>query len=144
MIVFSSCESNNVKSTQEASPEFTSDNVVLQGTSGRIGIINPGFVAGKTNKYMWHFWGTKEELSTMNFKVEAINIKTGEKSKALVKGAGTEYTKTVWQYDTTLAGPNNGASAHLPSTMMLPISGVWRLDAYINNRLFDSITVVVK
>ena len=34
----------------------------MTGIEGRLGFIDPGFIAGQPNKYMWHFWGRDEEL----------------------------------------------------------------------------------
>jgi hypothetical protein len=107
-------------------------------------ILNPGFIKGISHIYMWHFWGSKEELGKSSFKVQAINIKTGEKSKALVSISANNLREMVWQYDAPPAPPNNGADAHLPSNMMLPDSGIWRLDTFIDNKFFGSVTVIVK
>jgi hypothetical protein len=88
---------------------------------------------------MWHFWGTTEELGQKPFRVEAINLKTKEKVKALFFGAGF-----VWEYDDLLWGSNNGADAHLPTNMELPTSGLWKLDAYLGGKFKGSIIVDVK
>lgn len=127
------------KSEVQVSPLFKSGSYNLQGVEGKIGILAPGgFVANKPNKYMWHFWGTKEELAQTPFKVEAIDLNTGEKHQVLLVGSGT-----VWEYNYGLGGPNNGADAHLPSSMKLPHSGKWQLDAYLGGNLFGSIVINV-
>lgn len=115
---------------------------MLQGVEGRIGILSPGFKAGSANKYMWHFWGTSEELSRTPFRVEAIDLKTGEKHPALLTEMGTPNKKHIWEMS-GIGGAHNGANAHTPSGMELPTPGKWRLDAYLGGELFGSIVVVV-
>jgi hypothetical protein len=115
----------------QASPTFKSGVYTLQGIEGRIGILAPGgFIANKPNKYMWHFWGTKEELSQKPFRVEAIDLKTGDKHQAL-------------QIESIGVSPLNGADASIPSNMEFPSSGKWKLDAYLGGRLFGSVVVEV-
>jgi hypothetical protein len=127
----------------QVSPLFKSGVYMLQGLEGKIGILAPGgFIANKPNKYMWHFWGTNEELARKPFKVEAIDLKTGEKHQVLLQGMGTPDKKLVWEYS-ELGGPNNGADAHIPSGMELPHPGKWSLDAYLGGKLFGSIVVDV-
>lgn len=124
------------------SPTFQSGNTEMIGLEGNIAILSPGFIAGKVNRYMWHFWGTEKELNQVPFRVEAINLDTGEKIKALVKGAGTNNMRQVWEHE-GLAGPNNGADAHIPTSMVLPTSGMWQLDAYLGGKQKGSIVVTV-
>ncbi|MDI4647910.1 DUF4871 domain-containing protein [Cohnella hashimotonis] len=124
--------SNTAEKDAEVSPKFVSTGIELQGIEGKIGILGPGFVANQANKYMWHLWGSKADLNG-NFKVDAINLKTGNKVNP--------FTLNI---PMLLGGPNNGADAHLPSTMKLPEPGVWQLNAYIDEKLFGSINVEVK
>jgi hypothetical protein len=143
LVVTNACKSEKKEDVQ-ASPTFKSGNYTLLGVEGRIGILAPGgFKAGVANKYMWHFWGTKEELSRTPFKVEAIDLTTGEKHPVLLTEMGTPNKKQVWEYDSGLGGPNNGANAHLPSGMELPNPGKWQLNAYLGGELFGSVIVDV-
>jgi hypothetical protein len=127
----------------EPSPTFYSNQVAMIGVEGEIGILGPDFIANKGNKYMWHFWGTKEELELKPFRVEAINVKTKQKVEALMVGAGTPQERLVWEYD-SIGGPNNGADAHTPSNLKLPSSGLWQLNAYLGGILKGSIIIDVK
>jgi len=131
LLIFSGC-TEAANTSVEISPTFTSEGLEMQGIEGKIGILGPEFVAGKPNKHMWHFWGTKEELSG-NFRVEAVNTKTGEKINPF-----------PLDNPTPIGGPNNGADGHVPSSMELPEPGVWLLNAYFETNLFGSITVEVK
>jgi len=128
----------------QVSPTFKSGVYTLQGIKGRIGILAPGgFIANKPNKYMWHFWGTKEEFDRTTFKVEAIDLKTGKKHQVLLEGMGTSNKKNVWEYNYGLGGPNNGADAHLPSGLELPNPGKWQLNTYLGGEFFGSVVVNV-
>jgi hypothetical protein len=141
--VTSGCREQNIDI--QASPTFKSGIYTLQGTEGKIGILAPGdFISNKPNKYMWHFWGAKEELARTPFKVEAIDLKTGIKHQVLIEGMGTPSKKFVWEYNYGLGGPNNGADAHLPSGLELPNPGKWKLDAYLGGELFGSVVVNVR
>lgn len=43
----------------------------------------------------------------------------------------------------SVLSPNNGANHHIPTTMMLGKSGMWKLDAYIGDQFFGTIYVKV-
>ena len=114
---------------------------VLAGEKGKVGfIIGPSqndkgelldkglIVAGKRNKYMWHFWGSKDELTG---RLSIMAIKEGS-------------TREIDIYRGTLGGSINTADAHTPSSMEFPEEGMWRLNAYINNKLYGSIYVNVQ
>lgn len=124
--------SNTSEKDAEVSPKFVSEGIEMQGIEGKIGILGPDFVANQANKHMWHLWGNKADLDG-EFKVDAINIKSGEKINPF-----------IFDIPTSLFGPNNGADAHLPSSMKLPEPGIWQLSAYIDEKLFGSINIEVK
>jgi hypothetical protein len=74
------------------------------------------------------FWGKPEDLQG-SFRVVGTSKETGEKISVIQAS--------------TIGGPNNGADGHVPSFMTLPSTGLWRLDAYIGEKLFGSIIVQV-
>lgn len=113
----------------EVSPMFKTGSYQLRGIAGKVGFIDAGFIAGRTNKYMWHVWGKDRELEG-EFKVMAV--KQGETELVPVFSASS------------LGGPNNGADRHTPSSMSLPEPGLWRLVPYIGDRMLDSIVVEVR
>ncbi|KAB2336342.1 DUF4871 domain-containing protein [Cytobacillus depressus] len=125
---------------------------VLVGEEGRIGfLVGSGkegvaeaqpIIAGKGNKYMWHFWGEKEEFEG-NLKVVGINEK-GEEHKVLIRNAGTPNSEKVWEYPEVAISPNNGADTHVPSNMEFPTEGLWKLNVYIGDKLFGEIIVNVE
>ncbi|MRG86597.1 DUF4871 domain-containing protein [Salinibacillus xinjiangensis] len=102
------------------------------GDNGRFGFGEYGpFIAGETQKYMWHFWGDADTL-TKPFKVIGVSKETSEKITVLQK-----------QNNMNTLAPNNGADHHLPSYMELPNPGLWKLEVYFGDELFGNIIVNV-
>jgi hypothetical protein len=110
----------------------TGDFVFRIGDNGKFGIAEYGpFIAGKTEKYMWHFWGDQETLKKP-VKIIGISKETGEKITILHReGAFT-------------LSPHLGADHHMPLLIMLPNSGLWKLEVYFGEELFGNIVVNVK
>lgn len=128
--------SNKQEANWEESEFFDVGMYKMIGTENKIGFIyNPDhllFVENQVNKYMWHIWADKEELQG-GFKVLASSEdKPDEKIEILNLKSEFDYLS-----------PNNGATTHIPSHMMLPKSGMWKLETYINDQLFDEIYVKV-
>jgi hypothetical protein len=105
------------------------------GEKGKVAFIHDDtttrFYAGHEQKYMWHLWGDEDELSGQ-FKVVGVNKETKEEVEVL-------------KANIYGVSPNNNANAdeRIPSLMSLPYPGLWRLDAYIDEKLFGSIVVKV-
>jgi hypothetical protein len=117
----------------QESPLFKSGDFTMIGQEGRLGFIYSDrevdrFYPNQTQKYMWHFWGDDQEFDG-ELKVMATHENGGEPITVLE--------------DLPLGGPNNGADRHVPSNMSLPKSGMWKLDAYIGDKLFGSVYVKV-
>ncbi|KZE69123.1 hypothetical protein AWM68_02325 [Fictibacillus phosphorivorans] len=135
-------------STEFATPTFA----VLLGEKDKLGISGPDFNAGKTDKYIWHFFGSSNEVETLSngdFKVTATNKETGEKEKVLVQSAGTNQERLVWSYDMPKDSPLTGdaevGSIHsVPSNLKFSKPGIWRLDAYFGTKRFGYVVVDVK
>lgn len=142
LLFISGCTSS--KEALSPSSSFMSESQTMIGIQGNIGLLGPDFIAEKENKYMWHFWGTEDEINQQPFRVEAIDLNTNKKIQTLLSDAGTKNEQLVWEYNGELGGPNNGANAHLPSNMVLPSSGLWQLNAYLGGKLKGSIIVDVK
>ncbi|WP_027409839.1 hypothetical protein [Anoxybacteroides tepidamans] len=124
---------NKAQRPWKESPLFQSGSYTMLGENGRLGFIYDDsetmkFYPNKPQKYMWHFWGKDEEFDG-DLKVMATHEKDG-KQVTVLKGV-------------PFAGPHNGADRHVPSTMSLPESGMWRLDAYIGDKLFGSVYIKV-
>ncbi|TYS51050.1 DUF4871 domain-containing protein [Bacillus infantis] len=102
------------------------------GDNGKLGFGEYGpFIAGQSQKYMWHFWG-EEKVLTKPFKVMGISKETGEEITVFQLPASNNLV------------PNTGADHHLPSSMMLPSQGLWRLEAYFDDKLFGNVVVNVE
>ncbi len=114
----------------------TGDFIFRIGDNGELGFGEYGpFIAGETQKYMWHFWG-EQEILTQPFKVLGINKETGEEMTVLELPAAAAASTSL--------SPNNGADHHIPSTMMLPSAGVWKLKVYFGEELFGNVVVDVE
>lgn len=115
----------------EKSNVFESNGYEMLGKKDKIGIIYSKesiFEVNKPKKYMWHFWGKEDEFSG-----ELKVIATHEQEKQEI----------ILLEGRPLAGSNNGATQHVPSNFSLPKKGMWKLDAYIGDKLFGSIIVEV-
>ncbi|MGO4548415.1 DUF4871 domain-containing protein [Paenibacillus sp. 2TAB23] len=119
----------------EVSPEFRSGSYLMRGISDQVGFIDAGFVAGKQQKYMWHFWGSDEQLNGP-FDVKAVK----EGSDHIIDVFSTNPLLS----SNALGGKLNGADRHTVSSMKLPEKGTWRLLPYVRGRLLDTIVVEVK
>ncbi|MFJ8513319.1 DUF4871 domain-containing protein [Lysinibacillus xylanilyticus] len=150
------CNNIDKKETREVSSTFslpitlgdgTEGEYLLIGEEGKVGflvgsgkkgeVVEEKIIANKANKYMWHFWGDKDSISG-DFKVVGID-KEGKEHPVLVSGGDT-----VWQYSNTSISPNNGADSHIPSYMVFPTSGLWKLEIYFNEKLFGEIVINVE
>ncbi|MBP1990068.1 DUF4871 domain-containing protein [Paenibacillus eucommiae] len=116
-------------SVWEVSPVFSSGIYKMRGIEKKLGFIDSGFIAGQSNKYMWHFWGADKALS-------------GKLTIAAVRQGSDQLVEVFTAAE--LGDKLNGADRHVVTSMMLPTSGKWRLMAYIDEQLIDSIIVEVK
>lgn len=156
LITLVGCNNIDKKKTRELSCTFSlpvtlDDGIegeyLLIGEEGKVGfLIGSGkkgeaveekIIANKANKYMWHFWGDKDSISG-DFKVVGTD-KEGKEHPVLVSG-----DEKVWQYSNTSISPNNGADSHIPSNIVFPKSGLWKLEIYFNEKLFWEIAINVK
>ncbi|MFD0588931.1 hypothetical protein ACFQZE_13090 [Paenibacillus sp. GCM10027627] len=96
----------------------------VTGVPDRIAFINPGFVAGKTNKYMWFLPMPIQERDA-NFRVMAVK-------------QGTSDMMELFRSDSI------GNDGSVPSSMMIEEPGLWRLLPFVNGELIESIVVEVK
>nr|WP_301107588.1 hypothetical protein [Sporosarcina sp.] len=101
------------------------DNMIgNENKSGVIGVDQPSL---SVQKWMWHLWGI-ENPSATQLTVVGFHRETGTVHQILTTG---------WTID--LAGENNGADAHAPSSVKIPIAGEWALLLYTNEVLFDEL-----
>lgn len=113
----------------EPSPRFTLGMLQMRGIPNKLAFVDPGFIAGRANKYMWHLWGIRESLQGP-FQVVAVK-------------EGSEQLIDVFRAE-AVGGAVNGADASVVSSMELPSPGRWRLTAYVGERLIGSVVVDVQ
>ena len=77
------------------------------------------------------FWG-EQEILTQPFTVIGINKETDEEITVFENPANNSL------------GPNNGADHHIPSMLMLPSAGIWKLEAYFGEELYGNVIVNVE
>ncbi|NQX66122.1 hypothetical protein HQN90_08290 [Paenibacillus alba] len=126
----------------KVSSMFKNDNFILLGEQGKIGFIYDDnevvrFYPGKKQKYMWHFWAeTPQETQNLfgkKVKIIGVSKKTGEKVNVFEGSIGIPNT----------AIKDNDKVGRMPSMMILPSKGLWRLEAYVEEKLFGSVVVEV-
>jgi len=135
LLFFTACgaQSETEEDKWKESSLFNSGSYTMIGEEGKLGFIYNDseadkFYPNKTNKYMWHFWGESSDLEGKELKVVGTN--NDNEQIDIFEGS-------------ILYGPINGADAHYPSQMTLPSEGIWRLDAYVGEKLFGSVYVKV-
>ncbi len=124
---------NEPKNAWKESEIFYSGSYSMIGEKDRLGFIYDEsevtrFYPDKEQKYMWHFWGEDEELDG-DLRIIATH-ETGGEPIPLV---GVSF----------IGGSHNGADGHIPSMMSLPKSGMWKLSAYFDDKLFGTVYVKV-
>lgn len=123
------------ESKWQESPLFESDGYTMIGEEGKAGFIYDGsevvrFYENKIQKYMWHFWGSQTEL-TGPLKVIGTHENSSEGIMVIPEG------------DMSIPSPNNGADHHIPTLMSLPETGMWKLEAVINDKVMGTVYVEV-
>jgi hypothetical protein len=118
----------------DLTPEFTSGAYTMRGVEKKVGFIDAGFIAGRNQKYMWHFWGN-DDLLNGPFEVKAVKQGTDKMIDV--------YSSNRISSANALAGELNGADRHVVTSMKLPEAGRWRLLPYVKGRLLDTIVVEV-
>lgn len=128
LVIFAGCANEE----WEESGIFESGSYKMIGVEDKLGFIYDSevtrFYPDRENKYMWHLWGNPGNLKG-NLKVTATHNKSNEQV-TVIEGL-------------PLGGAHNGADAHTPSMMSLPKSGMWKLDAYVDEQLHGSVFVKV-
>ncbi|RPF50389.1 hypothetical protein [Aquisalibacillus elongatus] len=141
------CNEENIQTPEEnwdESATFVREAIVTEdgregeivfriGDNGKLGFYEYGpFIASEKQKYMWHFWGDDDTL-TKPFRVIGISEETGKELTVIPTGSSMPNTS-----------PHHGADHHIPSSIKLPNSGLWKLEAYFGDELFGSVVVNVE
>ncbi|MFJ8235493.1 hypothetical protein ACIQ34_07045 [Ureibacillus sp. NPDC094379] len=97
------------------------------GNENKSGVIGADMPSLNTNqKWMWHLWGI-ESLGRTKLTVVGLHRETNSINQVLTTG---------WTID-DLGGGNNGADAHVPSSVNIPKPGEWAILLYTDEELFD-------
>ena len=110
----------------------TFDNDII-GNTNKSGVIGADMPSININqKWMWHLWGIENPQAT-KLTVVGLQRKTSTIHQILTTG---------WTID--LAGENNGADAHVPSSVNIPKAGEWAILLYTDGNLFDVLVYEIK
>jgi hypothetical protein len=100
----------------------------ILGNENKSGVIGADMPSININqKWMWHLWGIENSKET-ELTVVGFHRETGTVHQILT---------TSWSIG--LGGENNGADAHTPSSVNIPMAGEWAILLYVNGKLFDVI-----
>ncbi|MBP2080128.1 hypothetical protein [Oceanobacillus polygoni] len=106
--------------------EFSDRNVIgNENKSGVIGADMPSINIDQ--KWMWHLWGIENPEAT-NLTIVGLHKETGTVHQIITTG-----------WTISLAGENNGADAHTPSSVNIPKEGEWAILLYTDEKLFDTL-----
>ncbi|WP_040203382.1 helix-turn-helix domain-containing protein [Neobacillus jeddahensis] len=98
----------------------------ILGNEHKSGVIGADMPSININqKWMWHLWWIKKPKET-KLTVVGFHRETGTVHQILTTG---------WSLD--LGGENNGADAHAPSSVNIPMAGEWAILLYVDGKLFD-------
>jgi hypothetical protein len=117
-----------VFSIYDTTPDGRRIEYKVRGEEGHFGFLDAPFVAGKKQKYMWYFWGEPSEFVGKQLRVTGVKKGTDQEIQVL---------------NASLGGQNRSATAHVPSEMLLPTPGLWRLNIYVGDKLLGNIVVDV-
>ncbi|WP_088041850.1 hypothetical protein [Bacillus sp. EAC] len=121
------------------SVDGTKGEYILIGQKGKVGLqigsgqkgkgkVEPIF-EGKSNKYMWYFWGSEEEMRG-ELEIKGIH-EDGHTGMAL-------HVSNVFNLN------EKGAIETYPTMMDFSKSGKWKLDVYIGDKLLGTVVVDVE
>ncbi|AWE07284.1 hypothetical protein DCE79_07800 [Lysinibacillus sp. 2017] len=102
------------------------------GNENKSGVIGAEMPSLNVQKWMWHLWGIENpnntKLTIVGFHKESETI-----HQILIDGWTTE-----------LSSANNGADAHIPSSVKIPEPGEWAILLYTDEKLFDILVYEIK
>jgi hypothetical protein len=98
----------------------------ILGNDNKSGVIGADMPSININqKWMWHLWGIENSTGS-KLTVVGFHKETGTVEQILTSG---------WTIE--LGGENNGAEAHAPSSVNVPLKGEWAMLLYVDGELFD-------
>lgn len=112
----------------ETSPAFSIGERTMIGQPSKIGISDTDFIAGKQKGVHWFLWGDKETLVKSTFKLTAKSQEV--KPINIVENYGIAYG-------------TDGVDAQVPTLVTIPSPGLWKFNAFVDNKLYGSIVIRV-
>ncbi|MCF6139173.1 hypothetical protein [Pseudalkalibacillus berkeleyi] len=105
------------------------------GNENKTGIIGADMPSLNGQKWMWHLWDvpSQVELTVVGYHKETDSV-----HQVLYE---SERKTHYWSKE--MAGPNNGADAHMPSNVKFPESGEWAFLVYADGELYDIVVMEV-
>lgn len=143
VFILTACASNETKNDTnltESIPDFVEEsnfenidwenkavlfNDNILGNANKSGVIGADMPSLNPQKWMWHLWGVDDPTNT-KFTVVGFH-----------RDSETIYQIATNGWSIPLAGPNNGADVHAPSTVKIPEPGEWAIFLYVDEKLFD-------
>ncbi|MBM7553898.1 hypothetical protein [Thalassobacillus pellis] len=113
---------------------------VFRGYKGKVAFMNTiKFVPKHPVKTRWFFWGEElEERNEENFKLIGIH-KESQQEKILIDSNAWEIPNPMYVESSLKTALNAKASQN--TVFSLPKAGLWRLEAYVGEKLYGSIVV---
>ena len=111
----------------------------LRGVKGILAIVDAPVIAETNNKQLLHFWGGTPEKTEQLFN-----------KRVKVIGTSKDDGKAVTAFESSIGVPNEDMIkpphhyAESVGYLILPSKGIWKLDAYVEDKLFGSIIVEVQ
>lgn len=105
------------------------------GNENKTGIIGADMPSLKGQKWMWHLWDVPSDVELT---VVGIHKETQSIHQVLY-----EHDRKSHYWTREMAGPNNGADAHMPSNVKFPESGEWAFLVYADGELYDIVVLEV-
>ena len=102
------------------------------GNENKSGVIGADMPSLNGQKWMWHLWGIE---NTKNTKLTIVGFH---------KESQTVHQILIDDWTTELSSANNGADAHIPSSVKIPESGEWAILLYTDEKLFDILVYEIK
>ncbi|WP_096185677.1 hypothetical protein [Evansella halocellulosilytica] len=115
---------------------------VLRGVEGEAAFLDTmDLKAGQEGKTRWFFWGEElQQVNEENFILIGTHHETGEE-RILLDSNGWEILNL--EHEDNSMRSQLGAQASQHAVYAIPSAGLWRLDAYIGEKLYGSVVIEV-
>ncbi|EJR53061.1 hypothetical protein IIO_06078 [Bacillus cereus VD115] len=119
----------------EEAPPFVDGKIPLKGIERRIAIADTPIVTNEQNEIMWYF--LDPEIPTGNLSIIALKQGSVTPTPILYQ---QETSKQTWTTSNTI----DSTTKELPLTILLPSSGLWLLNIYVNEKYYDQFVITAE